>query len=617
MTPTRAQNRLVILAVLGVLVWCAIVVLPSFYGRASFTDPIENWLLDVRYAVSGPAVPAQDIVIVAIDDATLADEAVAAFSRRALLGLLATRIAQSDAKTLALDVLLADRGDADEDAGLLQALGQVPSVIAAAAVFDDGARAMGRMIWPLDAFRAVAQAGAVNVSTDANGVPRYIPLLVMVDGTMVPSLPLLAALEFTGQEATFETTELVIGSRRVPLDREFNMPLRALGPTGTVQTLSAQVLLDGPAPDRLAGKMVVMGYTATATADRFETPFSLNTPGVEIIASAISQIIESDTLRRDRDTRLWDAVHATVVALASVLVVCLLPLSRGLPAALGVVAVSFAMVTMLFSSGVWLSAALPLTAAAPTMLAAGVLRYRWERGQARRSEQSAASLRRFHSPALVQQLERDPDYLKHPKEQDLVIFFVDLTGFTALSQRLGPEGTQNLLTLFHQLTSETVEAEGGSVFNYMGDGALAVFGLDQERASKAADHALTAAVALVRTLSKAQLEQMPQGTLHCRIGLHKGLATLSRLGAESHQQVTASGDTVNLASRLMEVAKTQSAVIVASGDFCEALHKEAYVTLADTAHVPIRGRDGKIEVFCWSLAQVAKLDQVALVVNKI
>ncbi|MGA9435252.1 MAG: CHASE2 domain-containing protein, partial [Roseobacter sp.] len=278
MTPTRAQNRLVILAVLGVLVWCAIVVLPSFYGRASFTDSMENWLLDLRYAVSGSAVPAQDIVIVAIDDATLADEAVAAFSRRALLGLLATRIAQSDGKTLALDVLLADRGDVDEDAGLLQALGQVPSVIAAAAVFDDGARAMGRMIWPLDAFRAVAQAGAVNVSTDANGVPRYIPLLVMVDGTMVPSLPLLAALEFTGQEATFETTELVIGSRRVPLDREFNMPLRALGPTGTVQTLSAQVLLDGPAPDRLAGKMVVMGYTATATADRFETPFSLNTP---------------------------------------------------------------------------------------------------------------------------------------------------------------------------------------------------------------------------------------------------------------------------------------------------------------------------------------------------
>jgi adenylate cyclase len=93
--------------------------------------------------------------------------------------------------------------------------------------------------------------------------------------------------------------------------------------------------------------------------------------------------------------------------------------------------------------------------------------------------------------------------------------------------------------------------------------------------------------------------------LHCRIGLHKGPATLSRLGADSHQQLTVSGDTVNLASRLMEVAKDQSAVIVASADFTEALSGSTYLHTAEALEVPIRGRDGRVGVFVWTMAALA------------
>lgn len=604
-------GRLALLVVLGALVWCAVVLQPYLSGQASVIDGPENRLLDLRYTVAGPGTPARDLVIVAIDDATLSDQASEALSRRALLAFLIDRIAQSDAKTLALDVLLADRGEPSDDARLGDALARLPSIIAAAAVFDADATTSGRVIWPSDGFRAVAQAGVVNVSTDANGVPRYIPLLVTAEGALLPSFPLLAALDFTGHEATFETNKVILGSRSVPLDAGFNMPLRALGPTGTVKTISAQTLLDGPDPDTLAGKMVLLGYTATATGDRFETPFSEGTPGVEVIASAISQLIDSDTLRRDRETRMWDAVHAGLVALAGIAALCFLPLSRGLAVALGLLALSLAVSTAVFMSGVWLSAAIPLVTAIPPFLVAGALRYRWERGQARRSERSAASLRRFQSPALARQLERDPDYLAQPHEQELTIFFVDLTGFTALSQRSGAEGTRELLALFHKLTAEAVEAEGGSVFNYMGDGALAVFGLETATAVDAADRALAAALGLVRVLSQARLAHLPQEALQCRIGLHKGPAILSRLGAASYQQVTASGDTVNLASRLMEVAKTQNAAIVASRDFCDALQNGAQLSQAHVVHVPIRGRDGEVQVFCWAVAQVLQANRNA------
>ena len=608
MTVLRMQNRFVVVAVLGALVWCLVVVWPSLSGRASIIDNQENRLLDIRYRLVGPVLPARDLVIVAIDDATLSSALGGEMTRRALLALLITHISQSGAKTLALDVLLADRGDAAVDAALTRALSRVPSVIAAAAVFEpEAGSSTGRMIWPLATFTSAAQAGAVNVSSDENGVPRYIPLLVPVDGTLVPSLPLLAALSFSGQASTFEGPELILGTRRVPIDNVYNMPLRALGPTGTVPTLSAQTLLQGPLADTLSNKIVVLGFTATATGDRFETPFSPDTPGVEVIASAISQLLQSDTLQRNRDTRLWDAAHAGLLTLAVVAAICLLPLFGGVAAALGLLGISFGITAVFLAWGVWLSAALPLAAAVPPMLAVGAMRYGSERAQARRSERSAASLRRFQSPALAQRIERDPDYLVQPQEQELAVFFVDLTGFTMLSQQLGPEGTQQLLSHFHKLTTKAVEGAGGSVFNYMGDGALAIFGLDAPQSSTAADHALSAAFSLVRLLADARVGQVPHERLHCRIGLHKGPATLSRLGAAGYQQVTASGDTVNLASRLMEVAKAQDAVIVASAAFCAALQQDAPMAQATAVHVPIRGRAGDVHVQCWTMAQVGQL----------
>jgi adenylate cyclase len=420
-----------------------------------------------------------------------------------------------------------------------------------------------------------------------------------------PSLALLVALAATDEQAKFGQTQLMLGDRQIPLDLGLNMPLRFIGAAGSLTTLSAKGLLDGPMPDELMGKVVVLGYTASATGDRFATPFDDSTPGVEIIATAISQLIGGPTLRRDGQVRKWDAAHAIGLTLLCFLAVIALPLSRGIPVALALLCLSMISVTVLFAQGLWMSAALPLAAAIPPMMFAGVMRYTRERKQARKSEQAVVSLRRFQSPALAAKIESNPEYLATPVERDLVILFVDLTGFTGLSQRLGADGTRNLLRLFHALTTQMVEAQSGSVFNYMGDGALAVFGLDATTTSRAADNALTAAFNLARTLSEQRLAELPDEQLGCRIGLHRGAATLSRLGADSHQQVTVTGDSVNLASRLMEVAKAEQAVIVASSDFADALTSAAKSETAQLTEVPIRGRTGTVQILAWTRDVIA------------
>lgn len=87
----------------------------------------------------------------------------------------------------------------------------------------------------------------------------------------------------------------------------------------------------------------------------------------------------------------------------------------------------------------------------------------------------------------------------------------------------------------------------------------------------------------------------------CRSGLHFGSAILSRLGADNHQQVTVSGDGVNLASRLMEVAKSKGAKIAATAEFTAQLKALAALENTTSTTVTVRGRSGDVGVTLWPI----------------
>lgn len=416
--------------------------------RDTVLDGLENRLLDLRYRIVGPVPAAPDIVFVAIDDETLDREQLTP-NGRPLLAKIIGMIAQSGAQSLVVDVLLADAGGAEDRASLARALGRLPTVIAAAARFDDAGEV--NVIWPHDDFAARADVGLVNLQTDASGTPRFVPLFLNVEGRAAPSMPLVAAINRVEGGARIGETSLSLGPLDIALDDGGYMPLRLLGPTGTVETLSAAALLDEAPVDALSGKLVVLGYAATGTGDLFATPFDEAVPGAEIIATAISQLVGGPALRHDDSTRTWDVVHTALLATVALILMLWAPLVAALPLPGCVLLVSFGGVTVAFAQGVWLSAALPLVGALPPVMLAGVLSLLRERRVARMSEQSLTSLRRFQSPALARRIEQDPEFLSTPQQQDLVVFFVDLTGFTALSQKLGPEGTRALYSSFTSL----------------------------------------------------------------------------------------------------------------------------------------------------------------------
>jgi adenylate cyclase len=212
-------------------------------------------------------------------------------------------------------------------------------------------------------------------------------------------------------------------------------------------------------------------------------------------------------------------------------------------------------------------------------------------------------LARFQSPLLLDHMLQEPQFLDKPVRQDVAVMFLDLSGSTGVAEALGPERSRDLLLAMQTLVEREVTAQRGVVINYMGDGVLAVFGLPKPQSDDAA-RALTTVERLYASVAAwvADLPPAARSGLDFRIGAHFGPAILSRLGSPTHQQITAAGDTVNVASRLLEVAKQQHCRVVVSEDlFAAAIAAPGSSPKVDAASyaaltVPIRGRTSSLKI---------------------
>jgi adenylate cyclase len=174
----------------------------------------------------------------------------------------------------------------------------------------------------------------------------------------------------------------------------------------------------------------------------------------------------------------------------------------------------------------------------------------------------------------------------------VAVLFVDLAGFTSQSERVGPAGTADLLRRLHGLVDDVAAAHGGYVDSFTGDGAMLVFGVPEPGARDAAN-ALACARALLARGDAAGFE--------LRAGLHFGPVELAQLGGPHRRQVTVAGDTVNLASRLMDAAKPFNARLVASDALARAAERadgpETLTGLTRHRSQTVRGRSAAVDLW--------------------
>jgi adenylate cyclase len=176
------------------------------------------------------------------------------------------------------------------------------------------------------------------------------------------------------------------------------------------------------------------------------------------------------------------------------------------------------------------------------------------------------------------------------------VLFIDIVGFTQLSEKESPLHIANILNNYYFLLHQAAKMYRGTVDNYIGDGAMLTFGIHKED-NKHCINAICASEIFIRLteLMNAQriTENMP--TLQFRMGLHCGDLLAGTIGSPERMQSTISGDTVNLASRLCEQAKPGKLLI--SDAVYEHSSTKRLIKTGDKIPMIIKGKSGYVNCY--------------------
>jgi adenylate cyclase len=421
---------------------------------------------------------------------------------------------------------------------------------------------------PLEA--AAKGRGLFSFKPDPDGVLRRVPLIAKVDTVTIPSLA-LEMLRVDRDSGAVMVRSDVHGIRSVGL-QDITVPTDWRGrawirfaPHDPSRFVSAiQVLRGHTPPDRLQGKLVLVGTSAVGLLDLKATPIDPAMPGVEVHAQIIDNMLTGAVLKRP--------IYATGLEYGVTLLLSLLLIALGpvIPAGLlfllgGVVAFAVAGFTWIsFASfGYLVDCTFPLVTSLSVyaiVVATNYLRASSDRYWIR------SAFSQYISPALVEQLARSPDKLILGGERrNMTVMFSDVRGFTAISEgyKDDPQGLTTLLNrVLTPLTTSIIERKG-TIDKYIGDGVMAFWNAPVEDS----DHEANACAAALEMLSQVEAVNAERAReaeaagaeclpLRIGIGINTGTCYVGNFGSDLHFNYSVLGDTVNVSSRLESQSKT-------------------------------------------------------------
>jgi adenylate cyclase len=194
-----------------------------------------------------------------------------------------------------------------------------------------------------------------------------------------------------------------------------------------------------------------------------------------------------------------------------------------------------------------------------------------------------------------------PRYLQG-EEREIAILFADIRGFTAFSERKLPYDVVFILNRYFREMGEAIEDAGGRLDKFIGDGVMALFGM-QDGAAQGCRQALAAARGMgerLDLLNRSLADELPD-PLRIGIGIHVGPAIVGELGYSHAIGVTAIGDAVNTASRLEAATKEYDCQLVVSEDVLR--HAGLAPEDGELHEMSVRGRRQKLRIRSFATAR--------------
>ncbi len=417
-----------------------------------------------------------------------------------------------------------------------------------------------RNIAPLE--KTAKGLGSVTLAPEADGVARRVPLVVNVAGHIVPALTIEMLRVATGQRAIAVKSNkagvdsIVVAGVSIPTDRHARKWIH-FAARDPIRYVSAKDVIAGRVPaDRIRGKLVLVGTSATSLGDVKATPVSSTMPGIEVHAQLLETILAKSDLVRPNYALGAELVLLTFTGL---LIIVFTPLAGALWTLLVGAVIAGALGVgswyLYATEGALIDIAYTAVSGFAIYSLIAYTKYVREEGS-RKSIRRAFS--QYLAPAVIERLADNPDQLRLGGElRNMTLMFGDVQGFTTISERLSPEDLTTLMNRVLTRMTDPILRFDGTIDKYIGDSVMAFWNAplsDPAHAANASRAALAMLDGVAALNAELRAEAAAAGAtasdISIRIGLNTGECTVGNLGSDHHFNYSVLGDAVNLASRL-------------------------------------------------------------------
>ena len=204
-------------------------------------------------------------------------------------------------------------------------------------------------------------------------------------------------------------------------------------------------------------------------------------------------------------------------------------------------------------------------------------------------------LQQFVATDVAEQLLEDSDQLRLNESVEATVLFVDIVEFTRIAEPMSPNDVANMLNRYLSIFASCARIHRGTVDKFIGDAAMIVFGAPRKDSNHRL-HAMACAMAIQLAARQINIKREAIGLrpVMLRIGINSGTMRAGILGSEYRKEFTVVGDSVNLASRLCNVAAPGD--ILLSEYTCNELDGQS-ISVENAGRISVKGKEQLVNIY--------------------